>query len=148
MILYTHTVMVIQSHPSIYHAPCPSGISPPWLDWWTSACRQVFHPRRGHACPKGGVDAIARLHPQSTFMSGFAAPRWRCGIFDGDIVQSTRLWSLNTTTSWCHRGQRIHLQTAVQARDRIRLMAANPAYPDIRPKEGQTIEVWGVVVDP
>lgn len=28
---------------------------------------------------------------------------------------------------------------------RVRLVAANPAYPDIRPKEGQTIEVWGVV---
>lgn len=28
---------------------------------------------------------------------------------------------------------------------RVRLLAANPAYPDIRPKEGLTIEVWGVV---
>ncbi|WP_238324205.1 S24 family peptidase [Acidovorax sp. JHL-3] len=28
---------------------------------------------------------------------------------------------------------------------RVRPVAANPAYPDIRPKEGQTIEVWGVV---
>ena len=28
---------------------------------------------------------------------------------------------------------------------RVRLVAANPAYPDIRPKEGETLEVWGVV---
>lgn len=28
---------------------------------------------------------------------------------------------------------------------RIKLKAANPTYPDIIPKEGQTIEVWGVV---
>lgn len=27
----------------------------------------------------------------------------------------------------------------------IKLKAANPTYPDIVPKEGQTIEIWGVV---
>ena len=29
--------------------------------------------------------------------------------------------------------------------DRVKLKAANPTFPDIVPKEGQTIEVWGVV---
>jgi len=28
---------------------------------------------------------------------------------------------------------------------RIKLKAANPTYPDIVPKDGQTIEIWGVV---
>jgi DNA polymerase V len=32
-----------------------------------------------------------------------------------------------------------------QRAGRIRLKAANPTYPDITPKDGQTIEVWGVV---
>jgi DNA polymerase V len=27
----------------------------------------------------------------------------------------------------------------------MKLMAANPTYPDITPKDGQTIEIWGVV---
>lgn len=27
----------------------------------------------------------------------------------------------------------------------IKLKAANPTYPDISPKDGQTVEVWGVV---
>ena len=27
----------------------------------------------------------------------------------------------------------------------MKLVAANPTYPEIVPKEGQTIEVWGVV---
>jgi DNA polymerase V len=27
----------------------------------------------------------------------------------------------------------------------MKLKAANPTYPDITPKDGQTIEVWGVV---
>jgi len=27
----------------------------------------------------------------------------------------------------------------------MKLKAANPCYPDIVPKDGQTVEVWGVV---
>jgi len=27
----------------------------------------------------------------------------------------------------------------------MKLKAANPTYPDIVPKDGQTIEIWGVV---
>jgi DNA polymerase V len=30
--------------------------------------------------------------------------------------------------------------------DGMRLKAANPDYPDIVPKDGQTVEIWGVVV--
>ena len=33
-----------------------------------------------------------------------------------------------------------------QRAGRIKLRAANPTYPDIVPKDSQTIEVWGVVV--
>ena len=29
---------------------------------------------------------------------------------------------------------------------RLKLKAANPTYPDIVPKESQTVQVWGVVV--
>ncbi|WP_200847929.1 S24 family peptidase, partial [Rhizobium sp. 18055] len=28
---------------------------------------------------------------------------------------------------------------------RMKLKAANPTYPDITPKDGQTVEIWGVV---
>jgi len=33
-----------------------------------------------------------------------------------------------------------------QRGDRMRLKAANPTFADILPRDGQTIEVWGVVV--
>ena len=33
-----------------------------------------------------------------------------------------------------------------QPLDKLKLQAANPAYEDIIPQEGQTIEVWGVVL--
>lgn len=32
-----------------------------------------------------------------------------------------------------------------QRAGRVRLKAANPTFPDIIPKDGQTVEVWGVV---
>ena len=32
-----------------------------------------------------------------------------------------------------------------QRAGRVKLKAANPTYPDITPKDGQTIEIWGVV---
>lgn len=35
-------------------------------------------------------------------------------------------------------------KTLLQRNGRVRLVPANPAYPDIRPKEGQTIEAWDV----
>ena len=33
-----------------------------------------------------------------------------------------------------------------QRAGRVKLMAANPTFPDIVPKDGQTVEIWGVVV--
>ncbi|WP_369406372.1 LexA family protein, partial [Curvibacter delicatus] len=32
-----------------------------------------------------------------------------------------------------------------QRQGRIKLKAANPTFPDIVPKDGQTLEIWGVV---
>ena len=37
-------------------------------------------------------------------------------------------------------------KTLYQRAGRIKLRAANVTFPDITPKEGQTLEVWGVVI--
>ncbi len=37
------------------------------------------------------------------------------------------------------------VKTLYQKTGRIKLKAANPTFADIVPKEGQTLEVWGVV---
>jgi DNA polymerase V len=68
------------------------------------------------------------------------------GIFDGDILVVDR----------AIRPRHGHIVVAIvdgeftvkqlyQRAGRIKLKAGNPTYPDIVPKEGQTIEVWGVV---
>jgi DNA polymerase V len=68
------------------------------------------------------------------------------GIFDNDIIVVDR----------AIKPRHNHIVVAVvdgdftvkqlyQRAGRIKLKAANPTHPDIIPKDGQTIEVWGVV---
>lgn len=86
-------------------------------------------------------------HPQSTYF-------WRArgismrdkGIDDGDLLVVDR----------AVRPRHGHIVVAAvdgeftvkelfQRSGRMRLKAANPTFPDIIPKDGQTIEIWGVV---
>ena len=68
------------------------------------------------------------------------------GIFDGNILVVDR----------AVKPRHNHIVVAVvdgdftvkqlyQRLGRIKLKAANPTFPDIVPRDGQTIEVWGVV---
>ena len=93
------------------------------------------------------IAQILIQHPQSTYF-------WRArgismrdkGIDDGDLLIVDR----------AVRPQHGHIVVATidgeftvkelfQRSGRMRLKAANPTFPDIIPKDGQTIEIWGVV---
>ena len=86
-------------------------------------------------------------HPQATFMLRTQGHSMvEAGIFDGDILVVDRALLPR------HR----HIVVAVvdgdftvkrlyQRGGRIKLQAANPTFPDIVPKDGQQLEVWGVV---
>ncbi|WP_342133543.1 LexA family protein [Hydrogenophaga sp. OTU3427] len=86
-------------------------------------------------------------HPQATFILRVAGPSMReAGIDDGDLIVVDR------ALKPVHR----HIVVAVvdgeftvkylhQRAGALRLKAANPTFPDIVPKDGQTVEVWGVV---
>ena len=86
-------------------------------------------------------------HPQATFMLRAQGHSMiEAGIFDGDILV------VNRALVPRHR----HIVVAVvdgdftvkrlyQLGGRIKLQAANPTFPDIAPKDGQLLEVWGVV---
>jgi DNA polymerase V len=90
---------------------------------------------------------ILVTHPQATFLVRVAGSSMRdAGIDDGDTLVVDRAIKP-------HHG---HVVVAVvdgeftvkylhQRAGRLRLKAANPTFPDIVPKDGQTIEVWGVV---
>src|SRR5450830_295073 len=86
-------------------------------------------------------------HPQATyFLRASGHSMVEAGIFDNDILVVDR----------AVKPRNNHIVVAVvdgdftvkqlyQRQGRIRLKAANPTFPDIVPKEGQTIEIWGVV---
>lgn len=86
-------------------------------------------------------------HPQATyFLRASGHSMVEAGILDNDILVVDRTI----------KARHSHIVVAVVDGDftvkqlylragRIKLKAANQTYPDIVPKEGQTIEVWGVV---
>ena len=96
------------------------------------------------------IDVLERLvkHPQATYSMTVRGESMReAGIFDGDVLLVDR--AIKPT----------HGQIVVAVVDgdftckqlwqrggRLKLKAANPTFADITPTEGQTVEVWGVVI--
>lgn len=86
-------------------------------------------------------------HPHSTFFLRVRGHSMTgAGIHDNDIIAVDRaltprhghiVVALVDNEFTC---KKLHLHGG-----QVHLVAAHPAYPDIRPAEGQTLEVWGVV---
>jgi DNA polymerase V len=86
-------------------------------------------------------------HAQATyFLRASGQSMVEAGIFDKDILVVDR----------AIKARHNHIVVAVvdgdftvkkfyQRQGQMKLKSANPTYPDIVPKDGQTIEVWGVV---
>lgn len=104
-------------------------------------------PAEDFAVNRLDLTQILVTHPQATFLLRVAGSSMRdAGIDDGDTLVVDR----------AVKPQHGHVVVAVvdgeftvkylhQRAGRLRLKAANPTFPDIVPKDGQTIEVWGVV---
>ena len=87
------------------------------------------------------------VHPQATYLlRAKGHSMMGAGIFDNDILVVDR----------AIKPRHNHIVVAIVDGDftvkrlymvagQTKLTAANPVFPDILPKEGQTIEVWGVV---
>ena len=96
------------------------------------------------------IDLMSQLikHPQATFMLRVSGDSMRdAGIMDGSVVLVDK----------AIKPESGHIVIAVvdgdftckilqTGPDFFRLVAANPTFADIVPNDGQTIEVWGVVV--
>ena len=93
------------------------------------------------------LDQILITHPQATYLMRVRGLSMvEAGIFDNDLLVVNRAL----------KPRHNHIVVAIvdgeftvkylhQRQGRIRLKAANPTYPDIVPRDGQTLEVWGVV---
>lgn len=86
-------------------------------------------------------------HPQATyFLRASGHSMVEAGIWDGDILVVDRaIKPRNSHIVVATVDGDFTVKLLQQRAGRIKLKAANPTYPDITPKDGQTIEIWGVV---
>lgn len=104
-------------------------------------------PAEDHQVARLDLIELLSTHPQATYFMRIAGNSMtEAGIFDGDIVVVNRaltpqhgdiVLAVVDNEFTC---KRLH-----QRNGQVRLKSANPAFPDIRFKDGQTLEVWGVV---
>lgn len=95
------------------------------------------------------VDLAARLikHPQATFLIRARGDSMRdAGIFDGDVLVVDKAVAPRSghVVIAVVEGDFVCKTLSMRA-GRMKLKAANPGFPDIVPKDSQTVEIWGVV---
>ena len=95
------------------------------------------------------IDLSAKLvkHPQATFLLRASGDSMvGAGVSDKDVLivdRAIRPANRHVVIAVVD-GEFVCKTLSIRA-GRMKLKAANPCYPDIVPKDGQTVEVWGVV---
>ena len=104
-------------------------------------------PAEDHLVKRCDILELLSTHPQATyFMRIRGDSMTQAGINDNDIVAVNRaLQARHGSIVIAIVDNEFTCKTLHQRNGHTRLVAANPTYPDIRPKDGQTMEVWGVV---
>lgn len=131
------------------HTPVPISQAPLWVNALPGRITAGFpSPAEDHVVQR--VDLMAQLmrHPQATYLLRVRGESMiEAGIFDNDVVMVDRAITPRS-------GQVVVAvvdgdfvcKTLYQRAGRIKLKAANPTFADITPKDGQTLEIWGVVI--
>jgi DNA polymerase V len=130
-------------------SPCALDEAPTWVQALPCRVSAGFpSPAEDHAVKR--VDLMEQLikHPAATYLLRVRGESMKdAGIFDNDVVLVDRAITPRSghivvavvdgeflcKTLWLRAG-------------RMKLKAANVTFADITPKDGQQIEVWGVVV--
>ena len=122
---------------------------PTWLNVLPCTVAAGFpSPAEDHAVQR--LDLMAHLikHPQATFLLRVRGESMKgAGIFDNDVVLVDRAIAARSghVVIAMVDGEFV-CKTLWQRAGRMKLKAANETYPDINPADGQTVEIWGVVV--
>ena len=130
------------------HAPVLVSEAPYWgLLLKNTVCAGFPSPAEDLGAQRIDLTTLLVTHTQATyFLKASGHSMVEAGIFDGDIMVVDR----------AIKPRHGHIVVAVvdgdftvkrlyQRAGRVKLRAANVTFPEIVPKEGQTIEVWGVV---
>lgn len=103
-------------------------------------------PAEDFAVNRLDLTQILITHPQATYLWRVAgASMENLGIDDGDLLLVNRaLRALHDDIVVATVDGEFTLKQLHQRPGRMRLKAGNPSFPDILPKDGQIIEIWGV----
>ena len=129
-------------------SPLPCDPSPLILPVAGDCVRAGFpSPAEDFQVERLDLTTILVSHPQATFFLRLRGDSMRdAGLFDGDLLVVNRaLKPVNGDVVIAVVDGEFTCKTLWLKFGRMKLVAANPTYPEIVPKEGQTIEVWGVV---
>ena len=132
----------------MYASPVPCDPSPLILPVAGDCVRAGFpSPAEDFQVERLDLTSILVSHPQATFFLRLRGDSMRdAGLFDGDLLVVNRaLKPVNGDVVIAVVDGEFTCKTLWLKFGRMKLVAANPTYPEIVPKEGQTIEVWGVV---
>ena len=104
-------------------------------------------PADDFAVKRIDLNDILITHPQATYLLRVAGDSMRdAGILDGDTIVCNRaLRARHGNVVVATVDGEFTCKYLHQRAGRVKLRAANPTFPEIVPREGQTIEVFGVV---
>ncbi len=129
-------------------SPVPCDPSPLILPVAGDCVRAGFpSPAEDFQVERLDLTTILVSHPQATFFLRLRGDSMHdAGLFDGDLLVVNRaLKPVNGDVVIAVVDGEFTCKTLWLKFGRMKLVAANPTYPEIVPKEGQTIEVLGVV---
>ena len=129
--------------------PLPASCAPMALPVAGTAVQAGFpSPADDFAVERLDLTTILVTHPQATFLVRVRGDSMReAGVDDGSIIVVDRaIRPKHGSIVVAMVDGECTVKYLYQRAGRIKLRAANPTYPDIVPKDSQTIEVWGVVV--
>ena len=129
--------------------PVPVHMAPLWLQAARVSVPAGFpSPAEDHQVDR--IELMSQLvrHPQATFYVRIQGDSMQgAGILDGSVVLVDKAIKprhghiVIAVVDGDFTCKRLH-----QSAGSMRLKPENPAFPDIVPKDGQTVEIWGVVV--
>lgn len=124
------------------------GLAPLTLPLAGQAVRAGFpSPAEDFHVERLDLTAILVTHPQATFLLRLSGESMaEAGLYDGDLLVVNRAL------------KPVHQDVVIAVVDgeftckhlwlrsgRMKLVPANPTYPEIVPQDGQVVEIWGVV---
>ena len=130
------------------HEPRPVSSCPVscWAIGATAQCG-FPSPAESHAQQRIDLNQVLIHHPDATFFMRVRGESMKeAGINDGDhIIVDRSLEPRHGDIILAVIDNEFTVKTLFRQNGKIRLLAANPAFPDIVLQDGQELTVWGVV---